>query len=314
MSRFTLLKKRGVDMKVLITGVNGFIGSNIYNGLKDKHNILGISQSSSSKVCDQYISCDLTDKEKLEGVIKEHLDIEIIVHCAALAHNKGNDLSKDRFMKVNYEVTKDLVDLSNEHLNLKQFIFLSTISVYGERMDKDVYFENDECYPKSPYAVAKKKSEEYIQDNCKTDYYILRLAPVYSDEFMLNIKRRTELKGFNYIVGNGSNKLSLCNVRNIVLVVDDMIKNRVAKNEIYNISDEEIYSFKDILKINNISSIKIWIPKIGIRLLQAINKIFIKKQFIEENSIKLVSDNIYTSNKIAKCIKLKYRLNLETPE
>lgn len=296
-------------MKILITGVNGFIGSNIYNGLKDKHEILGISQSKKSNKCDNYICCDLTDKEHLEKFISENKDIDVIVHCAALAHNKGNDLSKERFMKVNYEVTKYLVDLSNEYLKLKHFIFLSTISVYGERMDKDVYIESDECYPKSPYAVAKKKSEKYIESNCKSPYYILRLAPVYSDEFRLNIQRRTEIKGFNYIVGNGSNKLSLCNVKNIESVINNMIDGNVEKNEIYNVSDEKVYSFNDMIENNKISEFKIWVPKVAVRALHIINKITIKKQFIEENSIKLVSDNIYTSDKICKNVKLKYKLN-----
>ena len=296
-------------MKILITGVNGFIGSNIYKELNYKYDILGISQSEKSKICKNYISCDLTNKEKLEEVIKSNSDIGVIIHCAALAHNKGNDLSKDRFMKVNYEVTADLVDLSNKYLNLKKFVFLSTISVYGERMDKDVYIETDECHPKSPYAVAKKKSEEYILDNCKSDYYILRLAPVYSDEFMLNIERRTVLKGINYIVGDGSNKLSLCNVKNIVDTVENIIDGNVISNEIYNVSDENEYTFKDMLDINKVSKFKVFIPKFAIKILYGINKITIKKQFIDENSIKLISDNIYTSKKIQRYIKFKYKLS-----
>ncbi|CEN91462.1 nucleoside-diphosphate-sugar epimerase [[Clostridium] sordellii] len=290
-------------MKVLITGVNGFIGSNIYKGLKSKQDILGTSQSINSKICDKYISCDLTDKEKLREVLKEHNDIDVIVHCAALAHNKGDDLSKDRFMKVNYEVTKDLVDFSNEFLKLKQFIFLSTISVYGERMDKNLYVEDDKCYPKSPYAVAKKMSEEYIIKNCKSNYYILRLAPVYSKEFRLNIKRRSEIKGFNYVVGTGENKLSLCNVENIVSVVDKIIDKRVFENEIYNISDKDIYTYNDLLNMNKVSNIKVWIPKLFLKLLYSLNEISAKKQFIQENSIKLISDNIYPSNKLYQSIK-----------
>lgn len=296
-------------MKVLITGVNGFIGSHIYNELKDKHDVIGISRSSSSRICDQYISCDLTDKNSLADIIKEHNDIDIIVHCAALAHNKGNDLSFNRFQKVNYGVTKDLVDLSNKYLNLKQFIFLSTISVYGERMDKSIYTEDDECYPKSPYAIAKRKSEEYIQANCKSDFYILRLAPVYSDEFKLNIKRRTEIKGINYRVGKGDNKLSLCNVKNIALTVDNIININVYQGGIYNISDEKEYSFTDMLEINKVSKFKLLVPKFVINTLYKINKITIKKQFIDENSIKLVSDNIYCSKKIRNNIKLEYKLN-----
>lgn len=296
-------------MKVLITGVNGFIGSNINNGLKDKYEILGISQSKNSKVCDQYIQCDLTDKEALEEVIKKHSDIDAIVHCAALAHNKGNDLSRERFMKVNYGVTQDLVDLSNKYLNLKKFIFLSTISVYGERMEKSVYVEGDECFPKSPYAVAKKKSEEYIEANCKSPYFMLRLAPVYSDTFKLNIQRRTEIRGINYIVGKGNNKLSLCNVRNIVDVVDNIIDGNIPSNEIYNISDEKEYTFKDMLDISKVSKFKMFIPKFAIKMLYSINKVSIKKQFIDENSIKLVTDNIYSSRKIRKNISLRYKLN-----
>lgn len=295
-------------MKVLITGVNGFIGSNINYGLKDKHNILGVSQSKNSKVCDQYIQCDLTDKEALEKVIKKHSDIDVIVHCAALAHNKGNDLSKDRFMKVNYGVTQDLVDLSNKYLNLKKFIFLSTISVYGERMEKSVYVETDECFPKSPYAVAKKKSEEYIEANCKSPYFMLRLAPVYSDTFKLNIQRRTEMKGINYIVGKGDNKLSLCNVKNIVSIVDNIVDGNIKQNEIYNISDEKEYSFTDMLEINKVSKFKIFIPKFAISMLHSINKVTIKNQFIDENSIKLITDNIYTSEKLRRNISLKYKL------
>lgn len=296
-------------MKVLITGVNGFIGSNINNGLKDKHEILGVSQSKTSKVCDQYIQCDLTDKEALEEVIKKHSDIDVIVHCAALAHNKGNDLSRERFMKVNYGVTQDLVDLSNKYLNLKKFIFLSTISVYGERMEKSVYVEGDECFPKSPYAVAKKKSEEYIEANCKSPYFMLRLAPVYSDTFKLNIQRRTQIKGINYIVGKGDNKLSLCNVKNIVDVVDNMIDGNIPSNEIYNISDEKEYTFKDMLDINKVSKFKVFVPKFVIKMLYGINKVSIKKQFIDENSIKLLTDNIYSSEKVRENINLRYKLN-----
>lgn len=308
MSRVHLNRKRGIHMKVLITGVNGFIGSNIYEGLKDEFDVLGISQSSESKICKNYISCDLTDKDKLEEVIKSNNDIDIIIHCAALAHNKGNDLSKDRFMKVNYEVSKDLVDLSNKYLSLKKFIFLSTISVYGERIDKDVYVETDKCYPKSPYAIAKKKSEEYIEVNCKAPYYILRLAPVYSDEFRLNIKRRTELKGINYIVGDGSNKLSLCNVSNIVISVYDMIRGKVDENGIYNMADQEVYSFIDLINVNRISTIKIWIPKFCINILYKMNKFTINKQFIDENSIKLITNNIYSPAKINEKINIKYNL------
>lgn len=298
-------------MKILLTGVNGFIGSNIYNDLKNKYEFIGLSKSEKSHICDNYISCDLTDKENLEKVFKENPDIETIIHSAAIAHNKGNDLSKENFMKVNYESTKYLVDFSNKYLNLDKFIFLSTISVYGERMEKSIYLEDDECFPKSPYAIAKKKSEEYIQEKCQSKYFILRLAPVYGEDFMLNIKRRTQIKNINYIVGNGNNKLSLCNIKNISNVVSYIIKNSIKENEIYNLSDEEIYTFYDIIKLNQVSRFKLYIPADCIKILYFINKNTLKNQFIEENSVKLISDNLYKSEKLLtnKNIKLSSNVN-----
>ena len=234
-------------MKILITGVYGVVGSFLCESLKNEHEIIGIGRRDIYENCHKYYKCDITDKEEVKKVFEENKDIDFIIHCAALAHNKGNDLSKDRFMKVNYEATKYITDLSNEILNLKNFIFISTISVYGERMDKDIYLETDQCFPKSPYAVAKKKSEEYIQKNYKGNYTIFRLAPVYSKEFMLNIQRRTEIKGIQYKVGRGEAKLSLCNIENIFKSVKYIMKNyEDEKENIYNISDKKIYDFNDL--------------------------------------------------------------------
>lgn len=296
-------------MKVLITGVYGIVGSHLCNELKKNHEVIGIGRKKEFHGCDKYYSCDITDKSELERIIKENNDLDIIIHCAALAHNKGNDLSKDRFMKVNYEATKYLIDLSNEYLKLKNFIFVSTISVYGENLDKAIYKETDSCEPKSPYAVAKKKSEEYIKENYKSNYSILRLAPVYSKDFTLNIERRSKIRGIAYRVGNGTQKLSLCNIKNIYEAINHIMNN--ANNErceIYNISDSSIYEFNDLLNFIDNKKRKIIFPKTAFSMLHKVNSKVMKKQFIHENTIKLISDNIYSSEKIGKKVKMKYSM------
>ncbi|WP_040194951.1 NAD-dependent epimerase/dehydratase family protein [Clostridium culturomicium] len=293
-------------MKILITGVYGIVGSYLCNELKKNHEIVGSGRRKEYNGCGKYYSCDITDKEQLKKVIKENKDLDIIIHCAALAHNKGNDLSKERFMKVNYEATKDLVDLSNEYLKLKNFVFVSTISVYGERLNKDVYVETDECEPRSPYAIAKKMSEEYIINSYKSNYTILRLAPVYSNDFTLNIERRSRIKGIPYKVGNGKQRLSLCNIRNIFEVVNYIVNNAENEvSEIYNISDSRIYEFNDLLKFSGIEK-SVVLPKFVFKWLHSLNKATVKKQFIHENSIKLISDNIYTCEKLNKKVEMQH--------
>lgn len=295
-------------MKILITGVYGTVGSYLCKELKNKHEVIGIGRRKNYDGCHKYYSCDITDKVQVESILKDNSDLDIIIHCAALAHNKGNDLSKERFMKVNFEATKYFVDLSNKYLNLKNFIFISTISVYGERLDKDVYIETDDCEPRSPYAVAKKLSEEYIIKNCKCNYTMLRLAPVYSKDFTLNIERRSRIKGMPYVVGNGKQKLSLCNIKNIYEAVNYIVNNAEKEiNEVYNISDSKVYEFNDLLKFIGVNN-KIILPKFGFRILYIINITTIKKQFIHENSIKLISDNIYSSDKLNKKVKMKYEM------
>lgn len=295
-------------MKILITGVYGIVGSFLSANLMKEHEVIGIGRKEKYEGCSKYYSCDITDKKKLEEIIKENKDLDFIIHCAALAHNKGNDLSYDRFIKVNYQATADLVDLSNKYLKLKDFIFISTISVYGESLDKEYYLEDIECNPKSPYAVAKKKSEDYIIEKYRGKYSILRLNPVYSKDFLLNIERRTLIKGIAYKVGNGEQKLTLCNIKNIYEVVNYLVdKYDNEGNEIYNIGDSTVYTYKELIEKFNGKS-KITIPKWALALLYKVNSFTIKKQFIHENSIKLISNNIYSADKINKKVNLKYEI------
>ena len=75
----------------------------------------------------------------------------------------------------------------------------------------------------------------------------IRLAPVYSNEFRLNIKRRTEIFGLKYKVGNGKNRLSLCKIENIYKVIVGIIANDIPSGT-YNISDKVAYTFEDLLE------------------------------------------------------------------
>lgn len=295
-------------MKILITGVYGIVGSHLCKELKKNHEIVGIGRRDQYLECDKYYSCDITNKDELKKVIEENKDLDIIIHCAALAHNKGNDLSKERFMKVNFEATKYLIDLSNEFLNLKNFIFISTISVYGEKLEKSLYTEEDECTPKSPYAIAKKMSEEYIQNKYSRNYTVLRLAPVYSNNFKLNIERRSLIKDIPYRVGNGKQKLSLCNIKNIYEAIEYIVNNSyIEKKEIYNISDERICEFNDLLEVMRVKN-KVILPKVCLVMVNKINYVLIKNQFINENTIKLISDNIYDSSKISNKVRMKFNI------
>ena len=191
-----------------------------------------------------------------------------------------------------------------------KIIFASTISVYGEKINKYIYDEDSDRDPFSPYAITKLEAEDYLLDNFKDQTWILRFAPVYASNFQLNINRRTKIRGFFYKVGDGSNKLSLCNIENISSVIQNIIEDKVP-NGTYNISDEKDYDYNDLLLYVNAK----WVVTIPILLFKWLYHIgeMMNNIFIKENTIKLISNNVFPSNKIRKHIVLPYKLNDLSP-
>jgi len=188
----------------------------------------------------------------------------------------------------------------------RKLIYVSTISVYGEKLKTDVYNENINPEPCTPYAISKHMAEKYLFDNYKSDYWILRLAPVYSDEFLLNIDRRTKVLNRFYRVGSGQNKLSLCNLKNIFSSVEGIVQGKI-KNGTYNLSDNVIYNYNDLLKTQNAQS-TIHIPIFVVKIIYYFGKL-IKNNFLIENSIKLISTNLYPSDKMCEYLTINYDLN-----
>ena len=98
----------------------------------------------------------------------------------------------------------------------------------------------------SPYAITKLKAEKFLKKKYYDKSWILRLAPVYSDGFSMNIDRRTKMKSFFYRVGNGNTKLSLCNIENINFVSKAITNDNVPSGT-YIISDHSAYTYNDLL-------------------------------------------------------------------
>ena len=89
-------------MNVLITGVHGFVGSNLVEYLKGEHNIYGL---------------DIVQPEK-DGVVRtfswEEMDelpeVDAIIHLAGKAHDTKNKSAADVYFKVNTGLTQKIFD------------------------------------------------------------------------------------------------------------------------------------------------------------------------------------------------------------
>ena len=248
--------------RIVITGVSGIIGSELKRRFIDKgYYVIGIDRTESKEKQGndergqfEYVKLDITDKDKVSQFFSG-LSFNYLIHCAALVHKNSPDLSFDNFMKINFEGTKNIFDSvihSKNKYGLKRAIFFSTIEVYGGEERDEIISEDDECNPISFYGQSKLAAERYLINLCK-DYklpiIILRLSPVYSKDFLRNVKRRVLVgkEMFFYRVGDGEQKISLCSRDNVIDVVEKCIEDEVSFGEVFNIADDKVYSFNDLL-------------------------------------------------------------------
>ena len=128
--------------------------------LKDKHEL-------------GFLKEDLRDHEKVGFQIRQ-FDPEIIVHLAARTEVEQSFYEQIAFSDINYTGTVNLIEVAKDLPNLKNFVFASTMEVYGWQPISDIIREGKEegiiafneatpPNPNAPYAVAKYGCEKYLE-------------------------------------------------------------------------------------------------------------------------------------------------------
>lgn len=292
--------------KLLIAGGNGFIGTYLKSHFNRKMNVISIDYSNNSTNKD-FINLDLTNKIQVMKFAEVTDQFDVLIFLVGLAHAKGKGKDFPEFTKINYKTIENLLTALDKNNKIpEKIIFASTISIYGEKYHINIYDEDTEPKPFSPYAVTKLQAEQYLLDKYAAKSWILRFAPVYSHYFLLNINRRTRMGGKFYRVGKGTNKLSLCNIENIEATVEAIIKDKLPEG-IYNLSDPKEYTYNELLRWQKANRI-LPIPKFALRMLYYLGKIF-NSTFLKENTVKLMTDNVFPSKKIRSYIYLPATIN-----
>jgi nucleoside-diphosphate-sugar epimerase len=201
--------------RILITGAAGFIGSALCHRLASDNKVIGgdIAGPADGVVNITWEQADLTDGDSA-GAICEKYSPDVVVHCAGIAHQKIGAVDSATYMRVNSEVTKNLAKAAAKSNPGVCFIFLSSVSVYGEggqrfsrkgakalkrKNSNSGVSESGECWPSNDYAVSKLDAERrlvaLVDGGIIRNLVILRLAPVYDREWSLNLDRRVFAPG-----------------------------------------------------------------------------------------------------------------------
>ncbi len=263
-------------MKVLVTGANGYVGSSIIKLYKDKYNFQKFSLLS----------------KKLEDI--NFLDINTVIHCAALVHQKTEQAYK-KYNEINVEYPVKLAKLAKTN-GVKQFIFISTIAIYGEDLEK--LDENSNCNPITSYGKSKLEAEKQLLELNDETFVVSIIRPpmVYGKNAPGNIDSLVKLvKKLSIIpLGKIQNKRSFLYIENLCYLIDELIKQK--ESGVFLASDDEPVSTSKLIELidENLEK-KVYIIKIPFfeSLLKFLKPLFHKKLY--QN---LEVDNTTTKEKL----------------
>jgi dTDP-glucose 4,6-dehydratase len=158
------------DMKLLVTGGAGFIGSNFIRHIMNSHpdgeiinldvltyagninNLKGIEKNNHYT----FIKGDICNRDLVDAILEKH-KIDAIVHFAAESHVDRSIANASAFVKTNVLGTHTLLECARSH-TIPKFIHISTDEVYGSTM-KGSFRETDILSPSSPYSASKAGSD-----------------------------------------------------------------------------------------------------------------------------------------------------------
>lgn len=231
-------------MKILITGVHGFVGSNLVEYLAPANEIYGLDIIAPEKsgVVKTY-SWDDLDAGKVP-------EVDAIVHLAGKAHDTKNQSAAEVYFKVNTGLTQKIFDYFLAHESIKKFVFFSTAKAASDKVD-GVLTEDVVPAPVGPYGESKIAAEKYIQEHMPADkwMYIFRPCMIHGpgNKGNLNLLYKVVSKGIPWPLGAFENRRTFTSVENICFAVNGVLTKDVPSG-IYNMGDDEALSTNELIE------------------------------------------------------------------
>lgn len=236
-------------MKILITGVHGFVGSNLVKALSKTNTIYGLDIVSPNREGIKYtFSWDYL--EHPNGIP----DVDAIIHLAGKAHDTKNQTAADVYFKVNRDLTIKIFDYYCAHADIKKFVFFSTAKAAADSVD-GILTEDVVPAPVGPYGESKIAAEKYLQSKMEEvksknkHVYIFRPCMIHGpgNKGNLNLLYNVVRKGIPWPLGAFENRRTFTSIENICFAVNGVLTRDVPSG-IYNMGDDEALSTNELIE------------------------------------------------------------------
>jgi nucleoside-diphosphate-sugar epimerase len=199
-------------VKILITGASSFIGANFRNQSKFK---------------------EIDEISLLDRCIKDidFTPYDVVLHLAAIVH-QSKKIADLEYFRVNRDLCLGVANLA-KNAGIKQFVFLSTLKVYGKFTNANgLRNENSDCYPDDAYGKSKYEAEIGLMklEDANFTISIIRTPLVYGEGVKANMANLIKLVDRVPILpfGKIDNKRNFTYTENLTGFIDRIISKRAS--------------------------------------------------------------------------------------
>ena len=240
-------------MNILVTGIHGFVGSNLVEALKENCVFYGLDIVAPVKdgVLKTFSWQDIKSTSFSSQTLPK---FDVIIHLAGKAHDTKNQSAAQEYFDINTGLTQKIFDFFLES-SAKKFIFFSSVKAAADSVVGDVLTEDVILTPVGPYGESKIQAEEYIKkhftfSNTDKQVYILRPCMIHGpgNKGNLNLLYNVVKKGIPWPLGDFENRRSFTSIDNLCYVIEGLLTKDVPSG-IYNMGDDEAMSTNELIVI-----------------------------------------------------------------
>ena len=235
--------------KILITGSNGFIGSNIAKNIKNFF-IYGIGRREKKGIKKDKLPYKINLKKNVtvNNLKSFKVNFDFIINCAG----KGIVSNHQEDYKKNFLPLNNILEYITKYSRETTLIFISTLSVYGNKNKK--LSETDKLNPMSVYAKNKIKAEnlcKLFSKKYNIKILILRVGPLYGiglrKQFIYDACKKVS-HNKNIFYGTGREVRDYLHINDFVDLIKKILNSKIKNFEIINVGSGTSYKIFDVIQ------------------------------------------------------------------